>query len=273
MKFKSYCFYILLIGILIPNNSCIHQRRLLKKPIKEQGADYLFEQLKKNELKYSAFSAKFTVSVIENKNANTFYGNIRLKKDSVLWLSLTPAVGIEILRVLITPDSLKIIDRLKQSYLIEKFDFINSVFDTDLDFDVFQAFLIGNDLSYYENDKFKASIENKKYLLSTVGRRKIKKFVKTNENLKVMLQKIWINPETFKIDKISINEINENRKIEATYSDFSELNNQKFAHHVEYEVVANSKMYIKIDYSKVQIDKTFDIPFHIPEKYIKSSAN
>lgn len=269
MKNSTHSINFFLIVLIITNISCINQHKILKKPIKEQGADYLFEQLKKNELKYNLFSAKISVTTIENKNTNTFYGNVRLKRDSVLWLSITPAVGIEIFRVLISPDSIILINRIKQTYLSEKFEYINILIDADLDFDVLQAFIVGNDLSYYENDKFKANIDNKKYMLSTVGRRKIKKFVKQNENLKVMLQKIWIDPETFKIDKISINEINDKRKIEAQYSQFSEVNSQKFAHHVEYEMITDKKFYIQIDYSKVQIDKTFEIPFSIPDKYTK----
>ena len=126
----------------------------LENLLKNKGADYLFEQLKKNELKYNLFSSKITVTVIENKSSNTFYGNIRLKRDTALWLSITPAVGIEMLRVLITPDSLKLINRLKQTYLSEKFDYINILLNTDMDFDVLQSFIVGNDLSYYENDKF-----------------------------------------------------------------------------------------------------------------------
>jgi len=267
-NYASLIKFIILLFLLF-NISCVYQRKILKKPIKEQGPDYLFEQLKKNELKYNLFSAKISVTFIENKNSNTFYGNVRLKRDSTLWLSISPAVGVEALRVLITPDSLKIINRLKQSYLTEKFDYINILLDTDIDFDVLQAFIVGNDLSYYENDKFKASIDNKKYMLSTVGRRKLKKFVKQNENLKVMLQKIWINPETFKIDRISINEINDKRKIEAKYSDFSEVNTQKFAFHVEYEMIADKKFYMQIDYTKVQIDKAFETPFSIPYSYTK----
>ena len=116
---------------------------------------------------------------------------------------------------------------------------------------------------------FKAAIENKKYTLTTVGRRKIKKFIKDNENLKVMLQKIFINPETFKIEKIAINEINDKRKIDAKYSQFSDVNNQKFAYHVEYEMIADKKFNMLIDYTKIQIDKPFEMPFNIPEKYTK----
>ena len=267
-KLNLLNIYLLLITILF-SISCINQRKILKKPIKEQGAAYLFEQLKKSELKYNLFSAKISVTAIENKTSNSFFGTIRLKRDTVLWISISPAVGIEMLRVLITPDSMKIVNRINQTYLSEKFDYVNTLLDTDLDFDVLQSFIIGNDLSYYENDKFKASIDNKKYMLSTVGRGKIKKFVKQNENLKVMLQKIWINPESFKIVKISINELDDKRKIEAKYSLFSEINNQKFAHHVEYEMLADKKMYMQIDYTKVQIDKPFEIPFTIPEKYKK----
>jgi len=269
MKKNNYLIFTTLLILSIFHTSCIPQRKTLKKPIKEQGADYLFEQLKKNELKYNSFTAKITVTVVENKNANTFYGTLRLKRDSALWLTITPAVGIEMMRVLITPDSLKIINRIKQTYLSDKFDYINILLDTDLDFDVLQSFIIGNDLSYYENDKFKAAIENKRYTLTTIGRRKIRKFVKEQENLKVMLQKIFINPETFKIEKIAINEINDNRKIEAKYSQFSEVNDQQFANHVEYEMIADKKLNMIIDYAKIIINKSFEMPFNIPDNYSK----
>ena len=43
---------------------------------------------------------------------NDFNAFIRMRKDSVLWVSVNALLGIEAFRVLITPDSVKVINKL-----------------------------------------------------------------------------------------------------------------------------------------------------------------
>ena len=262
-------YYLILIFILIICGiACNPIRHAYKEPIKEKGADYLFEQLKKHELKFTWFSTKFSADVYYDKKKNSLSGNLRIKKDSAIWVSITPILGIEVARVLITTDSVKILDRTQNTCFLGNFKYIYSLLKTEFDFDMLQSFIIGNDFTYYENDKFKASIENKQYKLSTVGRGKLKKFVHGNENMKILLQDIWLEPDSFKITKSLIKELKENRKLEVKYADFKNVDGQVFPFTEKFEINADKKeMKINIDFERVSINKVLEMPFNIPSKY------
>ena len=51
-------------------------------------------------------------TVFVNEKAIPLNANIRMQKDSVIWISATALLGIEAVRLLITPDSFKMINRL-----------------------------------------------------------------------------------------------------------------------------------------------------------------
>lgn len=267
-----FIIYILVvISLMLSIFSCKTTRSVIKGPIKEEGPDYLFEQLKKNEMKFDWLSAKFATTYIEDKKKISFRGQMRIKRDSLIWISISPALGIEMVRLIITNDSIKFLDRIGSKYLISDFDYINRFINSTLDFDMLQAFLIGNDFSFFENGKFKASIDAMEYRLTTVGRRKLKKYVKSNqEGLKIPIQNIWLNAENFKITKVMIKEVKqEGRKLQAFYSDFNTIDNQLFSHHIDFEIVSENKIDIGINYSKIIVNKEQSFPFKIPDRFTR----
>ena len=249
--------------------SCKTTRTIYKEPIKEYGADYLFEQLKSNELKFNFFSAKFFIDYINDMNKVSFRGQIRIKKDSLIWISFSPALGIEVARLMITNDSVKFINRINDTYFIGDYDFVNDFLETNIDFDIIQSFITGNDFTYYENGKFRASIDSKEYRLSTAARSKLKKYVKkSEENPKVFIQTIWLNPENFKITQLHIKEIKkENIKLEAIYDDFIFIDQQLFPSNINFHVLAENNIKVAVDYSKIIINKPLRFPFKIPRKF------
>jgi outer membrane lipoprotein-sorting protein len=268
-KFVSALGFVLLGLILLTVFSCHPQKKITREPIKDKRADSLFGLLKKNEFKFNYLSIKFSADVSFNKNNNSFNGNVRIKKDSAIWISITPALGLEAARILITIDTVKMINRLASTYFIGDFKYINSLLKTDLDYDMLQSLLVGNDFSSYENDVFKASIDNKQYLLSTVGRGKLKKHLKnTEDSSRILMQDIWLDPETYKITRVHIKELQENKKLEAEYSDFATVNSLLFPNKIEFVVVnEKTRMEIKIENSKVSTTGPLEFPFNISSKY------
>lgn len=260
---------IVVLVLMLLFYSCKTRRSIIKEPIKDEGADYLFDQLKKNEMKFDYLSAKFSATYIEDKKKISFRGQIRIQRDSLIWVSISPALGIEMVRLIITNDSLKFIDRINSSYLISDFDYINNFINSTLDFDMLQAFLIGNDFSFFENGKFKASIDALEYRLTTAGRGKLKKYIKNNqEEVSIPIQNIWLNSENFKITKVMIKELkDEGRKLEAYYSEFYHIDQQLFPHHIDFDISAESNIDIGIDYSKIIVNKPLKFPFNIPERF------
>jgi hypothetical protein len=262
----AYLFVIMLLLILV---GCTSTRKIIKEPLKEEGIDYLFEKLKSNELAYNYFNAKFNLDYKIDKKKTEFKGQIRIKKDSMIWVSFSPALGIEAARMLITVDSVKFINRINKTYFVGDYDYLNEYLETNVDYDVLQALIIGNDLSHYENGKFRAHIDKRQYKLSTASRSKLKKYIKSTETDPIVfIQSIWLSSDNFKITQLSLKEIKkENKKLEVKYSKFIELDDQLFPREVDFNLQADKKIDVNIKYSKITIDAELNFPFNVSEKY------
>ncbi|MBK7856213.1 MAG: DUF4292 domain-containing protein [Bacteroidetes bacterium] len=108
-----------------------------------------------------------------------------MRRDSVIWISISPALGIEVARVLITKDSVKVIDRLSNKYKLTDYKYLNDLLRMNVDFDIIQGVLTGNLFSYKRNRLSSVYLEDKYYILSSLGKRKLKRSLeeKTLTNL------------------------------------------------------------------------------------------
>ena len=258
------------IIILAVFSSCTGSRKAVRETIKEQGDEYLMNKLKEHEFKFNQFSAKFNVTYQVNRKKTTVSGNLRIEKDSIIWISITPALGIEAVRFMLTPDSIKFINRINNTYFVHEFTYINQLLNKTLDYDMAQAFLIGNDFSLYESNTFKASIENQQYKLSTINRRKLRRFVRRSEDdMSIPIQSIWLDPESFKVSKVLLKEAErDSRKFQANYGEFEKIDEEFIPTKLEFKVeTVDKKVNIKINYSKIQINQNQTYPFRVPEGY------
>ena len=53
---------------------------------------------------------------------NDLSGQLRMRKDSIVWLNVTATMGVEVLRAKISNDSIWILNRLEKTYLAEHVD-------------------------------------------------------------------------------------------------------------------------------------------------------
>jgi len=77
-------------------------------------------------------------------NSNNLVANIRIKKDSLIWLSITPGMGIEVVRAIITPDSVKIINRLDNKYDAYSISYIKQTLGIEMDYYNLQNLIVGD---------------------------------------------------------------------------------------------------------------------------------
>ncbi|MEI6456029.1 MAG: DUF4292 domain-containing protein [bacterium] len=268
-RFRTFIVFLVFTGAISFFIACNPSRKAIKAPLKEEGADYLFNKLKEHELKFNWLSAKFSAEYENNGTTFSFSGQIRVRKDSLIWITLTPMLGIEAVRIMISQDSLKMINKLNDTYFIGDYEYLNRFLNTNIDYDILQAFLIGNDFQSYENTKFRASIDRGEYKLSTSERQKLKKFVRnTNENLKVYIQNIWLDSQTFKITFADVRELRrENIKLEATYLEFEDIQGQLFPKKMEFNIRADNNIHVAVEFSKISINTPLQFPFKIPSSY------
>jgi hypothetical protein len=270
---RCYSFVLrlsVLIFIAFGLSACSGSRKAVRAPLKEQGAEYLMHKLKEHELNFQSFSAKFNATYEADQKKTSVSGNLRILNDSIIWISVTPALGIEAIRFMLTPDSIKFINRLNSTFVLRDFAFINQLLNKTLDYDMAQAFLLGNDFSLYDSNSFRASIENQQYKLNTENRRKIRRYVRRSEDdISIPIQCIWLDPENFKISKVLLKEAErDSRKFLATYSDFVDVDGMLIPSRLEFNVETDEKrIRININYSKMQVNKDQTYQFRIPESY------
>lgn len=231
------------------------------------GSDSIIYKMTENQFNFEWLSAKFTADYETDNNNTSFSGQIRIRKDSIIWISISK-FSIEGARILITQDSIFVINRMDNNYFKSDFNYINRFINSTVDFDMLQAFIVGNDFKYYEKDKFKTSFDGDYFHLNTINRHKLKKYIRNeNEKLKILIQNIEINPRTYKIINLNVKEVKENNKLKISYSDFENINDQLLAKLLQISIISEKVIGIKLEYSKVILNEEFNFPFKIPENY------
>ena len=51
------------------------------------------------------------------------------------------------------------------------------------------------------------------------------------------------------------------------YTEFIKINSQLFPKNINFNLQAEKKIDVKIDYSKIDVDKEVNFPFKVPKKY------
>lgn len=263
---KSIVWLIFLLFLL---GSCSVQKKTYKAPLKEEGADFLLSKMQENESNFETFSAKGLAEITANGKKNDIRINIRIRKDSAIWVSISAGVGLEAARVLLTKDSVLFINRLDKTFFAGNYEFINELIHAQVDFDIVQALLTGNDFKWYDYQDLKAKVVNNQYQLESSSRRKLKKYMNKSDSVsQVIYQSMWLNAESFKIERIKIKEIkNENKKINSEYSNFKEIEGQVVPYQYNILVSASEDILIDASLTKVNLNEPLSFPFNIPSKY------
>jgi len=130
------CF---LLGVMIFLSLSCARRPIL------YTSDEVMDEFNPEYLSFDYLSARARI-VLEEPNGKTTRGtlNLRAKKDSILWFSLTPGLGIEAARGVITQDEIKIKDRISGDAIDMGFEEFEERFGINLSLELFQNILFAN---------------------------------------------------------------------------------------------------------------------------------
>ena len=74
-------------------------------------------------------------------------GQIRMRKDSLIWLTVTATMGVEVLRAKVSNDSVWLINRMEKTYLAEPLDSVSAQLGIPLSLPWVQTMLLNNNES------------------------------------------------------------------------------------------------------------------------------
>jgi hypothetical protein len=151
----------------------------------------------------------------------------------------------------------------------ESMTYFKDRFNVDVDLEMLQALMLGNDFPYYETDVFKLFDHKNTYQLSTISRKELKSHVKNEENnIKALMQNMWIDKTSYRVVKQSVKVIDEDKsKLKVTYGNFKTVDSMLFATHRILKFKDDQNTFLQIDFNKITINEPLKFPFRIPKKY------
>ena len=175
---------------------------------------------------------------------------IRVKKDSVIWISLKAPLGIEILRTMITPDSVYFMSRIDKTYFIKPISHLKDVVKTDINYFQIQEILFSS-----------PKILNSKIL---PYKSKIGKYISQSEYATYIINNF------LRIEKMELSD-NENKKLIITFSNYSFFEDIQsfYPQNLSIEVDSEEKFTINMNFSKIDFNNNTSLSFKIPDSYVK----
>ena len=209
--------------------------------------------LKQMNTVFNTLSIKATADLnIDNKN-NEVNMNIRIRNKEVIWVSVTAIAGLEVARAYITPDSVKILNRLDNIYIQKPFSYIYEFTNERINFQTLQSVLLGNAIDEFISEDTALNIEGENTLLKSVLTSMIYNFKVDSQN------------------KVLINQLNDSeagQELLVNYSNFMSINEQLIPQSVSMNSKAKNKTIgLDLKYLKVDMDTKFELPFRVPERF------
>lgn len=214
----------------------------------------IIKNLEKTRIDYKTFSAKVKFDYQGANDENHATANIHMKKDSIIWIQITGLAGIEGLRLIITKDSVKLINYLEHYYQFNTVSYLQDLVDAPLSFYNLQDIIVGNPIFVDSNVVSYKSAPNGLQVL--------------------MVGRLFKNLVTF--DKTSLHVIHSklddtdplrNRTCDFTYANFKNQDTLSFSTSREITFAEKSKLDINLEFKQYSFNQPESYPFNIPKRY------
>ncbi|MDD3875015.1 MAG: DUF4292 domain-containing protein [Bacteroidales bacterium] len=245
-------------------NSCKTRKPRNLLEISDINTDSIYYFLKINEVAFNTLEARLLLNVNTADINQSFNANMRLLRDSVLWVSIVPFAGIEVARILITPDSVKILNRMENICYLYDIRFLKNQLHANMDFDMLQSVLTGNDLSTYDLRNLRINQDNNAFQITYSNRLKESDSLDTER----FSHSILLEKTSYKIINQLFSGVKDSFNLNVSYRDFKALDEQTFPFEIAIEAnSSDNQIEGLIKYSKITLNKDLNFPFTIPEKY------
>ncbi|WMN12925.1 DUF4292 domain-containing protein [Marivirga salinae] len=212
--------------------------------------------LEKFDFEYLQAKSKIRFSSPDKSLSSS--ATIRMKKDSVIWVSVSPIFGIEAARGFISQDTIVFMDRVNKDVYRYNYETLSNTLNFEVDFEMVQSILLGNQVFDFKGDD---------------------NFSKKSGELKIGQKRGRFELETTaavdnrKVRNVKVREIPDGSKMEIIFSEFNIIAEQAFPFNTDVEIISKGKngeerTQVEINHSKVEVGNTpISFPFSVSSKY------
>lgn len=269
--------------------------------IKKRPARFILDECHRNEFVPDWCGMKLDAEFSAGEESQSFKATVRMRRDSIIWVSIAPLMGIEMIRLVVTPDSLKYLSKIpdQKFYYSGGISELSEKTGADLSFDVLQSILFGNAFGLDDDDmRFRSEIEAENYLLISKYKRKVRKVVgkddrklesdsinvdfsdpRVSKKIKrlsddaIVISRYWVNGESFRIVKSVFDDIVHRRNFQIDYPSFEITDMGWSPKQCIMRLNNDSKsLEVKYEVDRISTGKPYEFPFEISDDLIRKDT-
>ncbi|HET7898170.1 MAG TPA: DUF4292 domain-containing protein [Flavisolibacter sp.] len=216
------------------------------------------KQVQNNHIHFQTFSAKVNVDY-EGTDGKGYSVNAKVTmwKDSAIWVSANAILGIEAMRLLVTKDSVKLLNKLEKTYAARSIGYLQEITNLPLNLYTLQDMIIGNPV-YLDSNIIRYTTNNGVINLLSLGQY-FKNLITLNEADKTLL-----HSKLDDVDPIH------SRTADLSYSDYENSKGPFFSTKRQIVVSEKGRLQIKLDFKNYSFNEGVEFPFSVPKNYRRS---
>lgn len=266
---KKHSIILLFFGILIfyacrkPKKFAVAKYTIADSVQIATAKDTFLLEKQPNQLDFKYLSSDAKIDFSDGTNDSKFKIKMRIRKDSLIWLSVQANIGIEGLRIMADKDSIRILNYQEKTHKIYSYKEMSQEYGFEFTYGLFEAILVGDmPIKVFDKNKVLKDAQTGKYLIMQQ-----EKFLRLTN---------YLNTSTMKLEKLSVKDLNTVSQLELDYSEFVALGENLFAEKSNFILNYNNKqgfyqLKAEINCKKTKItDTALEFPFRVPEKYKKT---
>jgi hypothetical protein len=215
----------------------------------------IYSNIFKNKIDFKTFSAKVRVEYDGKEGGDEATAFIRLEKDKMMWLSLRGALGIEGFRLLVTRDSVKVMNLLQKQVQYRRISYLQEITELPFDFKTLQDLIVGNPVFVDSTIASYRTNGNDELLILMIGSLFKHLITLDNTNYRVIHSKL---------DDV---DVVRNRTCDISFDDYETTSGFVFATKRRISVAEKSKLDINLDFKQYDFNKPVTFPFTVPKNY------
>jgi hypothetical protein len=203
---------------------------------------------------FTTFYGRAKASFSSPKASGNATMYVKMQKDSIIWISLTGPLNIEGARILVTQDSLKIINKLENTVQLSSIAHLQQITKLPLTFSDFQNIILGKPV-LYNSDSLDYQIKGDSITVTATNQllRYIYSFTKNN----------------FLLGQSNFQTVNNSSVTGANifYNDYHLINNMQFAEGRDIAVTGTSPLKLELDFKEYNFNQPQSFVFTISKNY------
>lgn len=249
LQTPGWLFFFALAFILY---SCKSAKESTKVPDRKFDTGSVLAELERSTIRFEWMYARARVNYEDKSQSKSFTASIRIRSDSVIWISVTTIMGVEAARLLIHNDTVFVLDKLNKKYQTEALSYLENYFPFPFDILLLQKILVGNALLVESGN---AAVRKEKHGFSVSSENNLYRYTAN------------LNEADLSISTEYLVDRQNDRKLSLVFEDYRNEEGRLFSYTRNISFSGNEKITLSLKFSKVKWDEPQTFPFHVGGKY------